>query len=75
MRGEEKDGGQKKEAEAEEKKGGMGGDQRWTELARRLAYLPEPDWTDFDQRLERVDKMLSGLIRRQKQTGGEGREA
>ncbi len=33
------------------------------ELARRLAYLDEETWRIFDKRMERIDKMISGLIR------------
>ena len=33
------------------------------ELAKRLEYLSQPDWKDVNESLERVDKMLSGLIR------------
>ena len=33
------------------------------ELAKRLEYLSQPDWKDVNELLERVDKMLSGLIR------------
>ena len=33
------------------------------ELARRLGYLAHDSWTMLDRRVERVDKMLSGLIR------------
>ena len=40
------------------------------ELARRLGYLGRDNWLIFDQRVERIDKMLSGLIRHQKSNGG-----
>jgi four helix bundle protein len=33
------------------------------ELARRLEYLGQMEWEMLDAQLERVDKMLSGLIR------------
>jgi four helix bundle protein len=33
------------------------------ELARRLGYLDEETWRNLDQRMERVDKMITGLIR------------
>ena len=33
------------------------------ELARRLNYLGQIEWETLDAQLERVDKMLSGLIR------------
>ena len=39
------------------------------ELARRLGYLAQDSWTMLDRRVERIDKMLSGLIRHQKVNG------
>jgi four helix bundle protein len=33
------------------------------ELARRLGYLDEETWRNLDQRMEHVDKMITGLIR------------
>jgi len=33
------------------------------ELARRLQYLGDENWKPLDQRMERIDKMISGLIR------------
>jgi hypothetical protein len=36
------------------------------ELAKRLGYLAEEAWTKFDGHLDRIDKMLSGLIRHQR---------
>jgi four helix bundle protein len=39
------------------------------ELARRLGYLVQDDWTMIDRRIERIDKMLSGLIRHQRGNG------
>lgn len=33
------------------------------ELARRLGYLGQNEWENLNELLERVDKMLSGLIR------------
>ena len=36
------------------------------ELARRLGYLAEQSWASLDRHVERIDKMLSGLIRHQK---------
>ncbi|MCP9469900.1 MAG: four helix bundle protein [Nitrospira sp.] len=36
------------------------------EVARRLGYLDEADWQALDGRLERLDKLLSGLIRVQR---------
>ena len=35
------------------------------EVARRLAFLDGKIWEDLDKWLQRVDKMLSGLIRHQ----------
>ena len=32
------------------------------ELAKRLGYLDEKTWKILDQRRERIDKMISGLI-------------
>ena len=40
------------------------------ELARRLGYLGHDNWMIFDQQVERIDKMLSGLIRHQKANAG-----
>jgi four helix bundle protein len=34
-----------------------------TQLAKRLEYLGQTEWTTLNELLERVDKMLSGLIR------------
>lgn len=36
------------------------------ELAIRLKYLGSPDANVLDSQMQRIDKMLSGLIRRQK---------
>ena len=36
------------------------------EIARRLGYLQEKDWETLDKEAERIDKMISGLIRQQK---------
>jgi len=33
------------------------------ELAKRLGYLADGDWKLIDQRMERIDKMITGLIR------------
>ena len=33
------------------------------ELAKRLGYLDEEAWKPLDARMERIDKMISGLIR------------
>ena len=32
------------------------------ELARRLGYLDDENWKILDQRMERIDKTISGLI-------------
>jgi four helix bundle protein len=39
------------------------------ELARRLGYLGQDSWTALDGKVERIDKMLSGLIRHQRGKG------
>jgi four helix bundle protein len=39
------------------------------ELAKRLGYLARADWAMIDSRMERIDKMLSGLIRHQRGNG------
>lgn len=36
------------------------------ELAKRLGYLAQDNWEIIAGRMERIDKMLSGLIRHQK---------
>lgn len=36
------------------------------EIAKRLGYLAQETWQNFDDQLDRTDKMLSGLIRQQK---------
>jgi four helix bundle protein len=36
-----------------------------SEIAKRLGYLDETSWAEIDAKMERVDKMLSGLIRHQ----------
>jgi four helix bundle protein len=36
------------------------------EPAKRLRYLAQDNWATIDGRMERIDKMLSGLIRHQK---------
>ena len=36
-----------------------------SEIAKRLGYLDERSWTNIDGQMERIDKMLSGLIRHQ----------
>ena len=33
------------------------------ELAKRLEYVRDTEWETLNERLERVDRMLSGLIR------------
>ncbi len=40
------------------------------ELSRRLGYLAQESWTSLDKQVERIDKMLSGLIRHQKSSIG-----
>ena len=39
------------------------------ELAKRLGYLPQDKWTTLDSQLDRIDKMISGLIRHQRTQG------
>jgi len=39
------------------------------ELERRLGYLAQDSWAMLDRQVERIDKMLSGLIRHQKANG------
>ncbi|HLE24402.1 MAG TPA: four helix bundle protein, partial [Thermodesulfobacteriota bacterium] len=36
------------------------------ELAKRLKYIGEQSWKELDITMERIDKMLTGLIRSQK---------
>jgi four helix bundle protein len=36
------------------------------ELSRHLGYLASNEWAALDTRMERIDKMISGLIRRQR---------
>ena len=33
------------------------------EIARRLHYVPDEDWKKLDNQIERIEKMLSGLLR------------
>ena len=40
------------------------------ELSRRLGYLEQESWASLDKQVERIDKMLSGLIRHQKASIG-----
>src|SRR5712692_1125585 len=35
------------------------------EIARRLGYLSSENWAKLDEQMERIDRMLSGLIRHQ----------
>jgi four helix bundle protein len=35
------------------------------EIAKRLGYVSETTWAKLDAQMERIDKMLSGLIRQQ----------
>ena len=37
------------------------------EVAKRLDYVSLKDWTALDAPMERNDKVLSGLLRRQKE--------
>ena len=39
------------------------------EIARRLHYVPDKDWKKLDSQIERIDKMLSGLLRHLKKSG------
>lgn len=39
------------------------------EIARRLTYLEGTRWQELDSVMVRVDKMLTGLIRRQRSVG------
>ena len=39
------------------------------EIARRLHYVPHEDWKKLDGHIERIDKMLSGLLRHLKKSG------
>ena len=38
------------------------------EISRRLNYIRDNDWQKLNEKMERVDKMLSGLIRLKKTT-------
>ena len=40
-------------------------------LAKRLGYLEEETWKILDAQMERIDEMISGLIRHQSQKDGE----
>jgi four helix bundle protein len=42
------------------------------ELAQRLGYLGEKTGDSLDGQVERIDKMISGLIRRQRAMEGKG---
>ena len=42
------------------------------ELAKRLGYLGEKTGDSLDVQVERIDKMISGLIRRQRAMEGRG---
>jgi four helix bundle protein len=42
------------------------------ELAKRLGYLGEKTGDSLDGQVERIDKMISGLIRRQRAMEGKG---
>ncbi len=39
------------------------------ELAKRMEFLPQSEWATLDAQMERIDKMLSGLIRHQRLQG------
>lgn len=39
------------------------------EIAKRLGYLEQGHWAKLDVQIERIDKMISGLIRHLKGTG------
>jgi four helix bundle protein len=39
------------------------------EIARRLNYVPDGDWEKLDGQIQRIDKMLSGLLRHLKKNG------
>ena len=39
------------------------------ELAKRLGYLPRDRWEILNSKLDRIDKMISGLIRHQRTQG------
>ena len=39
------------------------------EIAKRLGYLEDKPWTSLDVQMERIDTMLSGLIRHLKTAG------
>ena len=39
------------------------------EIARRLPYVPDGDWEKLDSQIERIDKMLSGILRHLKKNG------
>ncbi|MBI1768879.1 MAG: four helix bundle protein [Bacteroidetes bacterium] len=36
------------------------------EIAKRLSYLSEADWKPFDEKIRRIDKMITGLIGQQR---------
>jgi four helix bundle protein len=36
-----------------------------SEIAKRIGYLNESSWLIIDAQMERIDKMLTGLIRHQ----------
>jgi len=41
------------------------------EIARRLGYLSESRWQDLDMKMNRIDKLLTGLINHLNKTGGQ----
>ena len=38
------------------------------EISRRLNYVPDGDWEKLDGQVQRIDKMLSGLLRHLKKS-------
>lgn len=45
------------------------------DIAKRLEYFVVRDWAALDGEMERIDKMLSGLIRHQRTRGREERNS
>jgi len=48
--------------------GSLSGLDTQMELAKRLGYIDGGCWEDIDALMERIDRMLTGLIRHQKAT-------
>jgi len=42
------------------------------EIAKRLGFLGEPNWQALDFQADRIDKMLSGLIRHERRAEASG---